>query len=144
VNVYVAAPYVNRSGAHAVAHVLRAEEFTVVSSWHELPEETDLEAAAVVDLQDLDRADMMLHLDIPSACSAGRWVETGYAIARGLPVVVVQTADHPKPGPDGCIFLALPGVRVADGLAEAIRWLRKARGRRHRAVTHNRLEHKYT
>ncbi len=74
-----------------------------------------LAAIAVQDMADIDRADLVVVFN-PAAARAigrgGRHVETGYALARAKPVVVV--------GVRGNVFHWLPEVTVVagwDGLA---------------------------
>lgn len=113
--IYLAGPYVARDQLNEYADELRAIGYTVVSTWlaekHEINDGTtgaapDLEDSVVstharTDLNDIDRADVLVlftlravQVGITASTSGGRHVETGYAIARGIPVLVVGEPEN--------------------------------------------------
>lgn len=95
-NVYVASKYQNRDACAALAGHLRALGCDVTSRWHEgpaqavpeseLPDDA-LDAIAADNHADLARADALVLLVHPGL--AGSLLETGVAIGRGMPLLVV-------------------------------------------------------
>lgn len=111
--VYLAGPYAARARLNGFAEDLRALGADVTASWldetHDITPgtvdaETDLsdtEVArhAATDLQDIANADLLILITakvagVPGAASGGRHVETGFALAHGLPVFVVGQAEN--------------------------------------------------
>lgn len=110
--VYLAAPYASRATVKEYAAQLTRIGFTVTSSWleetHEInsgttgaaTELSDAEVAthAATDLRDIDKSDLLVAITAASVKtdggSGGRHVETGYALAKGLPVVVVGAPEN--------------------------------------------------
>lgn len=90
-NVYIAGPNAGRRTAIGVMHLLEAHGHTVTSTWLRQLDELD-DAHARLDLADVDRADALVALNFKAwqhLGSGGRYVEFGYAIARGKRLIVV-------------------------------------------------------
>lgn len=122
--VYLAGPYAARARLNAYAEDLRGMLVDVTASWldetHDitpgtLDAATDLSDAevahhAATDLEDIANADLLVLITadvagVPGASSGGRHVETGVAIANGIPVLVVGQPEN--------VFHRLgPGERV--------------------------------
>lgn len=121
--VYLAAPYAARETIREYGQQLTRVGFTVTASWlnetHEIHKGTagaasDLPDEQVAkhasdDLRDIDGSDLLVtfaanSLDLPDGFggSGGRHVETGYAIAIGMPVLVVGEPEN--------VFHRLPRV----------------------------------
>lgn len=135
VAVYLAAPYGARERIRRYATELEAAGFVVTSTWlretHEinagtqgaatsLPDDT-VAAHAEADMADIDQSDALVlftakHLGIEGG--GGRHIETGYALARHLPVVVVGEPEN--------VFhrLGAPRVTLAGNLTGVIAALR--------------------
>jgi nucleoside 2-deoxyribosyltransferase len=110
-NVYLAAPYAVRDVVRGLAAELTRVGFTVTSTWleekHEITDGTQKAAAdlsdeqvathARQDFQDIDRSNLFV-LFTAAACGAegggGRHVETGYALAQGVPVIVIGEPEN--------------------------------------------------
>lgn len=109
--VYLAAPYGARGKVRGYAAQLNEAGFVVTSSWlneaHEItagtqgaaPALSDDEVAAHAqsDLWDLQRSQALVLFTaafVGVEGGGGRHVETGYAIALGLPVLVVGAAEN--------------------------------------------------
>lgn len=112
---YLAAPYAAREQVADYARELVEVGFDVTASWldeeHEInsgtlgaaPALTGEEVArhAATDLDDIDRCDVLivftaaaLGLHAEDCASGGRHVETGYALAKGIPVLVVGEPEN--------------------------------------------------
>jgi nucleoside 2-deoxyribosyltransferase len=115
VRVYLAAPYAARAQVRTYRDELVRVGFSVTSSWldetHEIGSGTvgaatdlppdDVAAHASIDLYDIDRSDLLVVLTADQSdmvggtgTSGGRHVETGYAIGKGLPVLVVGEPEN--------------------------------------------------
>ena len=137
--VYLAAPYGARQRVREYAAELRAAGHTVTSSWldetHEinagtqaaatsLPDET-VSAHAAQDMEDIDGSDALVLFTAKSLGvegGGGRHVETGYALAKGLPVFVVGDPEN--------VFhrLGEPAVTLCGTWTGALRALREVNG----------------
>lgn len=141
---YLAAPYVAREQVADFARELVEVGLDVTASWisedHEItpgtlgaaPALTGEEVArhAATDLDDIERCDVLivftaaaLGLAIEDCASGGRHVETGYALAKGVPVIVVgepenvfHRLDHAGPRADEWWLQRVP--EWADAVAE--------------------------
>lgn len=120
--VYLAAPWVEKELARAVAPVIEAAGHTITEKWWEHPEvegypiqgdDAELCEQAGKDLHGVLSADAVIVLN-PRA-SEGKAVEQGIAIAMCTPIVVVGKRSN--------IFHYLPGVRFADSVTEALEML---------------------
>lgn len=89
--VYIAAPYPWREDAIGVMVALEGAGIGCTASWlRQVEEMTD--AAARLDLADVDRADVLVALNPPGwedRGTGGRHVELGYALAKQKRVVLV-------------------------------------------------------
>lgn len=94
--IYLAGPWTHRFQANGVAKQIRAAGHIVTSRWHDLWLESDsddptvLETEAQNDLLDLDHSDQLIVLNIEK--SEGKAVEQGYALALGIPIIIVGDA----------------------------------------------------
>lgn len=112
---YLAAPYVARDRVRDYAEDLVRIGIDVTASW--LDEEHEINAGstgaataldpaevarhAATDLDDIERCDVLvlftaraLGFDPAEVASGGRHVETGYALAKGVPVIVVGEPEN--------------------------------------------------
>lgn len=129
--VYIAAPYAARDRIRVMADQVRGMGVEVTSSWLDeqaevndgttgaAPELDDraVSDAARRDLDDVDRSNLLVLLTGAIAGerdskSGGRHVETGYALARGIPVLVVGEPEN--------IFHRLARVDVVPDWASAL------------------------
>lgn len=109
--VYLAAPYGARDDVRTYAAALTRAGFTVTSSWldetHDIAPGTvgaataladdAVDAHAVADLADIADSDALVLFTanyVAKEGGGGRHVETGVAIARGLPVVVIGAPEN--------------------------------------------------
>lgn len=126
--IYVAGPWVYRSHSIECAKDMRAAGFEVVSRWHDKHHETSpddstglsdppdlIRSEALQDVEDVRAADVLVVLNLQK--SEGKAVETGIALERRIPFVVV--------GPQLNIFttLAYAHVETIDQAIEAIKCL---------------------
>lgn len=106
-DVYLSAAMARAAEMRGHAHALHARGLRCVSTWPLAPagEATlaDCCRAAVQDLEDLDRAGLILAFtEGPGAWTGGRHVELGYALAQRKAIVVI--------GPHENVFHAHPRV----------------------------------
>ena len=112
---------------------LEADGFVVTSRWllggHEWvgTADEDIPVSELVrfaqdDLEDIDAADVIVcFTESPRSGPArgGRHVEAGYALAKGMPIIVVGHREN--------VFYCLPDVDFAETWEEAREWLRQCR-----------------
>jgi len=109
--VYLAAPYTVRDTVKQLAAELWRVGFTVTSSWLDETHDinagtqgaaTDLDDAAVSaharqDMVDIDKSEVLV-LFTAKSCGAegggGRHVETGYALATRVPIIVIGEPEN--------------------------------------------------
>ena len=134
--VYIAAPWVHKADAAAAKVQIEAAGFEVVSSWitsHVDVDEAQPEAAAILreqalkDMKDLDRADIVVVLNLER--SEGKSFEAGYAYGHLKSVVVVG-------GKENNIFWHLPAMDVVSTLEEAVKSLHAIEARVKQFVEH--------
>lgn len=123
-SVYLAARFSRQAEMRDYAAELARHGITVTSRWitgaHGESAETDLPydvlaRCAVDDLGDIAGADaVVLFTDSPST-RGGMWVELGYAIGCGIPVIVC--------GPPANIFCRLPEVVRVSSWPLVVSWL---------------------
>lgn len=122
---YIAGPYVSRGAIRALAGDLSSLGLTPTSSWLNEPYEVhsgttgaatalpdeEVQRLTQQDLEDVEAADVFilltpkfLRIDLLAGSSGGRHVETGIALAKGIPVIVVGEPEN--------IFHRHAGVRV--------------------------------
>ncbi len=121
--IYLADKFAHREKMRHVADQLRADGHEITSQWIDIGDGTTEEnvtdavrvEGAMMDLEDVDRADVLLAFSYPRALPStggGRHVEFGYAIARDKRVIVV--------GPKGeHVFHWVLGVEHFETLEEA-------------------------
>lgn len=121
--VYLAAPWVERESLPAIARVFEGAGHTITERWWEhddvpgypnnTTEADDKELAnqAIKDFQGVLTADVMVLIN--SAKSEGKAVETGIAIAAGMPVIVVGVKSN-------IFHWMLPEEYVVGTVAEAL------------------------
>lgn len=125
--IYIAAPWVRRPEAIEAGKQFEAAGFTVTSRWfkHEgdpndptgiTGDPTNVRQQALEDIEDVRSADWLVVLNLQK--SEGKAVETGIAIASGIPFISV--------GGRSTIFQIL-GIEV-DTVEEAINVLANQRG----------------
>jgi hypothetical protein len=128
---YLAAAWGRREEILRVANRLRLEGVAITSSW--LTEEEGMQSGnkerflrerAYVDLQDVDRADILVRFaDMPrtrkvakALISGARMFEMGYAKAKGKGLVVVGGKQHVFDRLDGIVH-----VKDADALVRLLK-----------------------
>lgn len=111
---YLAAPFRRREEAKEVRELInKTMGWTCEASWidtHLANESATIEQLATEadeDLGDIMASDMFILLN--SELSEGKAVETGYALAEGIPIVVIGDVS-----PTRNVFLYLPGVSRFD------------------------------
>ena|ERR1035437_6296191 len=115
---YIAAPWVQKEAAIEAANKFTAAGFEVVSKWFE-PREGDMhdpdtfKIQADNDLEELSAADVLVVLNLGK--SEGKAVEQGYALAIGIPIVVVGERSIVN------IFQYLDDFRCVSTIEEAIK-----------------------
>lgn len=125
-NIYLAAKFGEKPEMRKWAVVLRDAGHKVTSSWLSSQNATDAEATvetltkgASDNLFDINAADVMVtKAQAPGTAhtGGGRHFEFGYAVANGMPVIIV--------GPKGeHVFHYLPGVRHVPDLETLVQHL---------------------
>ena len=115
--VYIAAPYPCLIDARYAMLDLQAAGFEVTSRWITVSGNEGNEWAHK-DLQDVARSDVLLALNPPrwkNIGTGGRHVEFGWALALGIPTIIVGKRSN--------IFHHLDTVHVVTSVQEAIAWL---------------------
>lgn len=133
-NIYLAARFSRLPELVGYAGELAEEHIAVTSRWlrgghewvgtpdDEIPRDA-LARFAIEDIEDIEAADVMVNFTEPSRAGSargGRHVELGYAVARGMTVIVVGHVEN--------VFHALPQVIYVETWAEAKRILIERRG----------------
>ena len=113
--VYLAARYGWKVQMLKVEEDLKAHGIEVTSRW--IRGETDADffgetTAALMDLEDVDRADALILFSDSESGGSGRHFESGYARARGKPIFIVSEAES--------VFHFLPGIIICASLDELI------------------------
>lgn len=118
--VYLAAPWVDRVKASALATQIEEAGHTITHRWWDVedtpgtyPSNVDdpyYEDCAIDDFQGVVTADVVVVLN--SCKSEGKAAETGIAIALLKPVVVIGVRSH--------IFHYLPNVQMVESAEEAL------------------------
>jgi hypothetical protein len=115
VKVYLASRYSDKLRMSALAEELRSKRVEVTSRWLEEPhsptsqlsdlKDDYLQMNALIDLEDIDRADVLVFFSVEPTqpmVRGGRHVEFGYALGTKKPIIVV--------GPQENIFHYLPQI----------------------------------
>lgn len=104
--IYIAARFTSKEIAKIVREALTALGHEVTSTWLDGDEPTTRETAEK-DFRDIDRADALLFLSMNVDGAKGAYVEVGYALAKGKPVLV-----YPSIAPViSCVFMHHAGVQ---------------------------------
>lgn len=118
--VYLAAPYAEMKLMRGWAEKLARAGHICTAKWIRGDEEgVSLNAAAQMDLDDIDEADVVISLTLPKGTmfsSGGRHVEFGYGLAKGKSMIII-CADREN------VFHHLARVRRFDSIDEAIGYL---------------------
>lgn len=124
--VYLAGPWVEREKASEYATKLEASGFHITHKWwlyegeDQDKEEPDfLENCANSDVKGVYTADVVIVIN--SVKSEGKAVETGLAIAKGIPICLIGKKSIN-------IFYNLSYIAKVDTLEEAIEWATKQVG----------------
>jgi nucleoside 2-deoxyribosyltransferase len=125
--IYIAAKYPRRDEMRHVRTKLQIAGFTVTSRWLDettpldstLPESTprSCQRTAIIDLEDVDRADTFLFFSEDSLVGVprgGRHVEMGFALAKGKRIIVIGDPEN--------IFHYLPGIIHYPTLDSFLEW----------------------
>lgn len=117
--IYITALYSRRHELREVDHVLRDAGHEPTSQWIWNAEESKgWEAAALMDVEDVRRADAILFFGQPKGSyntGGGRWFELGLAYAEGKEIFAVLGRGGAE-----SLFLHLPQVHRFDTLLEAL------------------------
>mgnify|MGYP000969945027 CR=1 FL=1 len=120
--IYIAAKYAKRYELRPVVEQLRAMGHECTSQWIDNGEESKgQQAAALMDLADVDRADILLMIAEPYRSmntGGGRYVEFGYAYAQGKRIIMVQPGDVFE-----TVFGALPRVTPVASMQDALAFI---------------------
>lgn len=128
IKAYIAAGYSRKEEVAAIAKELESVGVTITSNWHKerpapqtgLNDNTEsfLRRTARKDIQELTAANyfVMLTVDPDKPFKrGGSCVENGFAIARGLPTMIIGPRQH--------IFHYLPGIKKVDTVEQAKKWM---------------------
>lgn len=124
--IYLSAAFDRAAEIRPLAAEAEANGHEVVSRWLDPDEQARLfgrtdrvaEAAAYMDLDDIDRADAFVLFTEPTPTarsSGGHHFEAGYACTLGIPMMTV--------GPRENVFYHLPGIRNFETWALCLSWL---------------------
>jgi hypothetical protein len=138
--LYVAARYTEKGRARAIRAALVNAGYAVSSRWLYAPETTPRLTAALECLEDIRRSHAVVLVEPPlltmskdlwerlspslqdrfGAGGGGRYIEVGYALARRMPILVLD-AHPPTAGSDGrAVFWSLPQVTVFPTLDQLL------------------------
>ena len=101
--IYIASNFANKAAVNRASQVVQRAGHMVVQTWTHENSATPMAVAASRDLRELNNAELLLILNLPGCEPPGRGTlfEAGYAIARGMWVVLVGKRV-------GLTFLELP------------------------------------
>lgn len=88
--VYVAAPWTHKEDAREAAALIEREGHEITEPWWDHPDTNDpveLEDQAARDIHGVEHSDALVLLNL--AKSEGKAVETGIALARHIPILLV-------------------------------------------------------
>ena len=115
--IYLAAPWVDREYAKSVSTTLVSAGFSITEPWWDHPDTTnneELQEQAWKDFLGVISADCVIVLN--TSKSEGKAVETGLALARKIPVIVVGEPTN--------IFHHLPEIVIVSSVEDAIEHIR--------------------
>lgn len=132
-SLYIAAKYARRFDLRPLAQAVERLGIDVTAQWIMNGEEgMSIREAAVMDVEDVRRADTLVFIGEPQASEnrgGGRWFEFGMAHALGKRCIAVLDMDPSKGGHDHLptghesVFTALPDVEVVTDLEELLELL---------------------
>ena len=95
--------------------ILRRNGHSCTSGWLYLHDKDQMKRMAEFDIEDINRSEIFVLFSEPKGekTRGGKHFETGYAYARGLPIIVVGEKEH--------IFHELDGVEIVKDWPEALR-----------------------
>lgn len=133
--VYIAAKYARRFELRDLVETLAIAKVESTAQWIDGDEEgKTITEAAVMDYEDVRRADVLIFIGEPQASEnrgGGRWFEFGLAHAMGKRCIAVLNMDPSKGGHDHLpighetVFTALPDVEIVTSIEELIELLGK-------------------
>jgi nucleoside 2-deoxyribosyltransferase len=112
--IYLAAAYGRRAELEEYAKLIQSYGHEITSSWVSGAEENlgrTREQSALMDIEDVDRCDMVLSFTHPrgtKTSGGGRHVEFGYGYAKNKILVLIGEQEN--------VFHHLPGVQVLPDL----------------------------
>lgn len=122
--IYIASTYGSMTEMRSVKKFLEDDDHVVTARWidggEEGPGGRSMEAAAHMDIDDIQRADALFYMARPvgsASVGGGRHWEFGYAYALGKRCVVVGQRE--------IVFCHLRGLEVYSNLTEAREALRR-------------------
>nr|QIG67116.1 DUF4406 domain-containing protein [Rhizobium phage RHph_TM26] len=134
-NIYIAAKYQRRFDLRPLAEELKALGYEITAQWlYNGEEQKTITEAAIMDLQDVERADTLIFIGEPQASEnrgGGRWFEFGLACAWGKRTIAVLDYDPTKGGHDHLpighesVFTALPSVETVGSGDELLKLMGK-------------------
>jgi len=113
--LYIAAPIQLRPIAQQLMTELQAAGYRVTARWLRVDDMPDTEAAARMDLEDIDEAEALVLLNFDewrNGGTGGRHAEFGYAIAKGKTLFLVGVCTN--------VFHYLTDVHVVPHLAQLL------------------------
>lgn len=115
--VYLAARFPQRGEMESYVPLFTQNKYNVIARWVFGGEEgLTREDIAVLDLEDVDKCDVFVLFTQPYGTlvpGGGRFVEFGYAIAKGKEIHVIGDREN--------VFMHTPGVSVHNSLTEFFR-----------------------
>ncbi len=97
---------------------LTAAGHSITHDWTDEDKGDDPSECALRDFDGVWDADVLVMVPFPFC--RGTWVELGIALARFLPVCVVDINRDPS---SWCVFEHVPGVHHVDSLHAAVEWV---------------------
>lgn len=129
VSVYIAAPYPEKAWALRVANGLAAQGITITSRWLSQVDPPDTDEFARQDLADILRCDVLVALNPDGWAevgTGGRHVELGYALACGIPALLVGERTN--------VFHHLSHIKAVDDTEDLAKHIAKLAARPKRRV----------
>lgn len=115
--IYLAGPWVRRADVREARNVFQQSGIAVGSRWIDFDAEgqdehnaSTQQREALNDWEDIHAADALVLLNLEK--SEGKAVETGMALVRGIPVIVIGQRSN--------VFHYLPQVTIVETIGDAI------------------------